>query len=254
LDNTASLNWYDLYRKNFTVNDTGSTTDFWGNPLEDRRFGKSVLEDGREVTYKRGHTFNDYVGRWNKHHPAVWAHENGVHTDNGLTGDAVTDYFNNATVKELLHIKPEMYLNNDTTWEDCNGNINQQWHIQNEASLWIYRVLKHQSDIRMLFFSGDTDGAVPALGTRKWIEKLGWEVKKPWTAWVHDGEVQGFIEHYRGHFDFATVRGVGHMAPQWKRAPMQYLVTSWIHGENITVINPPSPTPQGDHEEVILEW
>lgn len=74
LDNTASLNWYDLYRKNFTVNDTGSATDFWGNPLEDRRYGKAVLKDGRETTYKRGASFNDYVGRWNKYHPAVWAH------------------------------------------------------------------------------------------------------------------------------------------------------------------------------------
>lgn len=143
-----------------------------------------------------------------------------------------------------------MYFNKDSTWESCNENINEQWHIQNEASLWIYRVMYHQPDIKMLFFSGDTDGAVPALGSRKWIEKLGWEIKKPWTAWVHDGEVQGFIEHYRGHFDFATVRGVGHMAPQWKRAPMQYLISTWIHDENLTVLNPPAPPP----DEIILEW
>lgn len=91
-----------------------------------------------------------------------------------------------------------------------------------------------------MFFSGDTDGAVPFLGTRQWVNKLGWEVKKPWTAWVHKGQVQGYIEHYRGHFDLATVRGVGHMAPQWKREPMQYLITQFIHDQNITVIAPPA--------------
>ena len=40
------------------------------------------------------------------------------------------------------------------------------------------------------------------------------------------------------------------MAPQWARAPMQYLVTTWIHGENITVINPP----EAPAEEIVLEW
>lgn len=89
----------------------------------------------------------------------------------------------------------------------------------------------------MLFFSGDTDGAVPALGTIRWIKKLGWDIVKPWVAWVHEGEIQGFIEQYEGNFDFATVRGVGHMAPQWKKAPMQYLITQWIHDLPIEVLD-----------------
>jgi carboxypeptidase C (cathepsin A) len=205
------LNWYDLYRENYNINDTH---DFWGNPLENPRYGKSVLENGEEYSYKRGHSFYDYVGKWNKHHPEIWAQDKGMKkADNLMIGEAIADYFNKKSLKALLHINDSKYLNNNSSWESCNGNINSQWHIQNEASLWIYRVFYHQSDIKMLFFSGDTDGAVPTLGTRKWIEKLNWEVKKPWTPWVHEGEVQGYIEHYRGHFDFATVKGVGHMAP-----------------------------------------
>lgn len=134
----------------------------------------------------------------------------------------MSDYLNNQKLKDLLHIDDSKYPDNNSTWIQCNENINSQWHIQNEASLWIYRVFKHHPEIRMLFFSGDTDGAVPALGTRQWIEKLNWEIEKPWSPWVHDGEVRGFIEHRKGGggFDFATVRGVGHMAPQWARAPM----------------------------------
>jgi len=97
--------------------------------------------------------------------------------------------------------------------------------------------MQHQTDIKMLFFSGDTDGAVPALGTMRWIKKLGWEIVKPWVAWVHGGEVQGFIEQYEGGLDFATIRGVGHMAPQWKKAPMQYLITQWMHNQPIQVLD-----------------
>lgn len=59
----------------------------------------------------------------------MWAHDKGIYEDNGLTGDMVTDYFNNASIKALLHINDSLYLDKDSKWEDCNGNINSQWHI-----------------------------------------------------------------------------------------------------------------------------
>lgn len=71
-DNVKDLNWYDLYRKNYDIK-PNATHDFWGNPLENSKYGKSVLKNGQETTYKRGFSFYDYVGKWNKHHPAIWA-------------------------------------------------------------------------------------------------------------------------------------------------------------------------------------
>jgi len=116
------------------------------------------------------------VGKWNKHHPAVWAHNNGIKEDILTIGDQIADYFNNQAIKDILHIDDTKYPDNNSTWESCNDKMNGNWHIQNEASLWIYRVFKWHKDIRMLFFSGDTDGAVPTLGTRRWIQKLNWDV------------------------------------------------------------------------------
>ena len=69
----------------------------------------------------------------------------------------------------------------------------------------------------MLFFSGDTDGAVPMLGTRHWIRDLNWPVKQEWAPWVSDGQVAGYYEKYEPNLDFASIKGVGHMAPQWAR-------------------------------------
>lgn len=84
----------------------------------------------------------------------------------------------------------------------------------------------------MLFFSGDTDGAVPTLGSRRWITGLGWEVKEEWRSWVTDAQVSGYIMRYDG-LDFVTVHGVGHMAPQWKRKDVTKLVLSWVHNKPI---------------------
>lgn len=32
------------------------------------------------------------------------------------------------------------------------------------------------NDIRMVFYSGDTDGAVPTYGSKRWIEQLDWPI------------------------------------------------------------------------------
>ena len=53
----------------------------------------------------------------------------------------------------------------------CSGDI--EYHPEPEGSKWIYKVLKNK--IRILFYSGDTDGALPTFGTKKWIETLEWK-------------------------------------------------------------------------------
>mmetsp|Transcript_25596 Transcript_25596/g.18093 ORF Transcript_25596/g.18093 Transcript_25596/m.18093 type:complete len:85 (+) Transcript_25596:794-1048(+) len=83
----------------------------------------------------------------------------------------------------------------------------------------------------MLKYSGDTDGAVPTYGTRQWINELNWPVTEAWRPWFTEGQVSGYVEKYDG-LDFATVKGVGHMAPQWARQQVTTMITSWIHGQD----------------------
>jgi len=44
----------------------------------------------------------------------------------------------------------------------CSNTL--QYHEQHEGSYWIYGVLKNK--YRMLFYSGDTDGAVTTYGSK----------------------------------------------------------------------------------------
>jgi carboxypeptidase C (cathepsin A) len=104
---------------------------------------------------------------------------------------------------------------NNVTWLDCNNYINENYRLQSEGSIWIYPILK-ANNIKILFYSGDTDGIVPLAGTRKWIKYLNWKTVEEWRPWKSNNHVAGFIQHYEG-LDFATVKGVGHMAPQWSR-------------------------------------
>jgi len=75
----------------------------------------------------------------------------------------MSDYTNREDVRRALNIPDHV-----GPWLQCNDSINGNYSYQFEGSLWIYKILK-QYGYKMLHYSGDTDGAVPTYGTRRWI-------------------------------------------------------------------------------------
>jgi len=199
---TSKLNWYDLYRIN------------WPSPLlEDKpRYGTTII-DGEERTYKRGYTMQEYTP-WVKHLENV---------DSPLLGDFVSDYMNMEETRKAFNIPSEAAV-----WEECSSDL--RYHCQTEGSIWIYHILKGK--YRMMFYSGDTDGAVPTYGSKEWIKDLSWDIVDEWRPWMTNGQVSGYVERYDG-LDFVTVKGVGHMAPQWARKPVTDMINSWMHEATI---------------------
>ena len=111
-------------------------------------------------------------------------------------------------------------------YEQCSSTLD--YHVQDEASMWIYPILRNK--YKLMFYSGDTDGAIPTYGTKRWISELNWPVTEAWRPWFVNGQVAGYTESYDG-LDFVTVKGVGHMAPQWARQQVTDLISAYTHGE-----------------------
>lgn len=214
-DSARGLNWYDLYR-------AAPSDGLMSNDPE--RWGTTVI-NGVEKKYKRGYTFSEYTP-WLKHHPATLMAQAGMAEP--VAAKNLTDWMNQDAVKAALHVGDVV----TEPWEMCNNAMNSNWQYQQEASLWIYRIMKH-TDVRMLFFSGDTDGAVPTLGTRRWIRKLAWDIVDNWRSWYVNGQVAGYVEKYEGDLTFATVKGVGHMAPQWAKPQVQTLIFDFLEGKDL---------------------
>jgi len=126
-----------------------------------------------------------------------------------ILGDYLTDYMNKAETRTAFNIPTSVQA-----WEMCSTDV--VYTEQHFASEWIYQTLRY-SGVRKLFYSGDTDGAVNTYGSKRWIANLNWSVTKAWKPWFTDEQVSGYSESYDGDFDFVTVKGVGHMAPQWAR-------------------------------------
>lgn len=86
----------------------------------------------------------------------------------------MVSYLNKAEVLTALHIPDGL-----PAWDMCLDGID--YTPLKVGSQWIWEGLKGQ--YRMLKYSGDTDGAVPLIGTRNWINSLGREVLEAWRPY-----------------------------------------------------------------------
>ena len=139
-------------------------------------------------------------------------------------GTGLLDWMNSDEVRKAMHIPDYVQA-----WDLCKGDID--YTSEPQASQWIYEELRGK--IKMLHYSGDTDGAVPTVGTQNWIASLGWDTVDEWKQYTVEGQVAGYWESYEGGLTFGTVHGAGHMAPQFKPPQTYHLVFNWLFDRDI---------------------
>lgn len=182
---------------------------------------RTVMIGGQEKKYRLGHTASERT-------PFRKVLKQQAGKAELVLGDDMTSYLNREDVRDALNI-PKWVQG----FSDCNNPMYATYQAFREGSIWIYNILLGYTDLyRIMHYSGDTDGAVATLGTRRWIAQQDWTVTNEWRPWTTDGDLSGYLEDY-GTFTFATVHGVGHMAPQWKRKDVTQLVSKFTHGELI---------------------
>jgi len=128
-------------------------------------------------------------------------------------------WINQENIRDIMNIPTDV-----KAWELCSDDL--EYIVDINATLWIYPILKEK--YRILVYSGTTDGAVPTLGTKQWINNLGWKITDPWRPYFVQGQLAGHIERREKNFAFATVHGTGHMAPQWKREETYTMIFGWL--------------------------
>ena len=145
-----------------------------------------------------------------------------------IENDAPLKYFNRADVKAALHVKSSI------TWDMCNDFVNENYVMSEEASYYLYPKLI-KSGLKIMIFSGDTDMAVPYNGSQRWIDSLKLEILSPWRSWRAFGDmttIAGYRTIYKG-LTFVTVKGTGHMVPQWKPKEAFYMFKQFLNGEDL---------------------
>jgi len=196
----APLNWYDLIRHVYPKN---------GVAVTDEARMSSVMIGGEQKFFREGLKMSEY-SRYKADLYDIFKGGLKIPQADIFLNKDLSTRVNQAEMRKTLHIPDSIQA-----YEQCSSNSKFQYQYQQEGSMWIYQVLK-DTDIRMMFYSGDTDAMVPFSGTRKWIKELKMTVKEKWSPWMTNNQISGYKVRYDG-LDFVTVKGVGHMAPQWAR-------------------------------------
>jgi serine carboxypeptidase-like clade 1 len=214
------INVYNIYGKCYGVEPDSSSKP----ELYDTQSDVGFVKVGNEIKkYKRYATVSDYTPWLNPNfgNKNATAHKKLRDLPECTFGQPIIDYLNRNDVKKALHIS-----NNAEAWDLCNMFIAVTYDRNMTASQWVYEAL--QGKYRMLKFSGDNDGAVPTLGTMKWINELNWKVTKQWQPWFVNKQLAGYTEEREGGFTLLTIHNAGHMAPQDKREESYHGIFNWL--------------------------
>ncbi|KAI7733877.1 hypothetical protein M8C21_013933, partial [Ambrosia artemisiifolia] len=141
---------------------------------------------------------------------------------------------NRRDVREALHIHEEF---GDIEWVQCNTSLKFSFSKETisythnvQSSVGYHRRLTKRK-CRALIYSGDHDMAVPYLSTLNWIQSLNMSLVDAWRPWFVNEQVAGYTKKYsKGDYNltFATVKGGGHTAPEYKHKECLSMLKMWI--------------------------
>ncbi|XP_027354968.1 putative serine carboxypeptidase-like 52 isoform X3 [Abrus precatorius] len=128
---------------------------------------------------------------------------------------------NDDNVRRALHIRKGSI----GKWHRCTFNIPNKRDI---PSSFEYHVILSRKGIRSLIYSGDHDMTIPFLATQAWIRSLNYSIVDDWRQWRTNGQVAGYTRTYSNRMTFATVKGGGHTAPEYRPEECFAMYSRWI--------------------------
>ncbi|KAI6689128.1 hypothetical protein NL676_025956 [Syzygium grande] len=131
---------------------------------------------------------------------------------------------NNDNVREALHIRKGSIGD----WQRCSFGLKYTRDISTALE---YHAKLSAKGCRSLIYSGDHDMIVPYLGTQAWIRSLNYSIVDDWRSWMVQGQVAGYTRTYSNGMTFATVKGGGHTAPEYRPAESFAMYERWISQE-----------------------
>lgn len=133
-------------------------------------------------------------------------------------------WMNLPSTQDALHVRQGTV----EEWVRCNVSLSYTKNVLDTFEL-------HKSftnnTLRVLIYSGDQDLVVPYLGTEWWTSDLGVPVTGNWRPWFCTGQVAGYTQKYEKvpySLTFATLKGAGHTAPEYKPIEAQMMVDKWF--------------------------
>jgi len=131
-------------------------------------------------------------------------------------------WLDNQQVQQALHVTAAGV----SSWEVCGG-VDYSKTVTSLLGLYPSLIKAY----KVLVYSGDVDACVPYNGSEEWTRNLGFPVSDAWRPWLVDEQVAGYVTVYNANsFTFLTVKGAGHMVPQYQPEAALAMIGRWLNG------------------------
>lgn len=138
-----------------------------------------------------------------------------------INSTAQKNWLNRGDVRKALHIPDTL-----PAWDLCSDDVAEQYTTLYSTMKEVYLKLLSLG-LRALVYNGDTDMACNFLGNQWFVEDLGLKATTKYQTWIYDDQVAGFYQQF-GNITFLTVKGAGHMVPQWAPGPAFGMFQSFL--------------------------
>ncbi|XP_054776741.1 serine carboxypeptidase-like 18 isoform X1 [Prosopis cineraria] len=132
---------------------------------------------------------------------------------------------NDENVQNALHVRK----GTKKWWPRCNNSLA---YTESVPSTVPYHKNLTNKAFAVLIYSGDHDMVAPYVGTLAWVRSLNLTESSKWRPWYVQGQVGGYTVEYTHNnnysLTYATVKGAGHTAPEYKPEDCYAMFTRWI--------------------------
>ncbi|XP_077982218.1 lysosomal protective protein-like [Glandiceps talaboti] len=140
-----------------------------------------------------------------------------------IDATAITKYLNQDSVRKALHIESSL-----PQWQICSDEVGANYHRNYDNMFNQYQTLL--TKYKALVYNGDTDMACNFLGDQWFVESLNKKEVQTRQPWTYNNQVAGFYHQFQ-NITFVTVKGSGHMVPQWRPGQALQMITDFLNGK-----------------------
>lgn len=141
----------------------------------------------------------------------------------GGTG-GLNKWAKNAAVKEALNVAP------DANYFSGDNGVGFNYRSTEPDLSPLYKHFALETNLRVLIYNGDSDPGLNSFRGENFTRGIGLQEKEAWRPWTADGKIRmgGYVTRYEGDFDYLTIRGAGHMVPQYKPKATTAFLKAWL--------------------------
>lgn len=232
--NAAGLNYYDYYRDCF----------YTPSQMSQLSSTKPLLTGFHLAN--NPDLFQTLIRLPRPAHPALGSNVPCIDSVGG------SEWLTRNEVRKALHIPESL-----PAWEICSGRINYTRDM-NYSAPTLYR--KMMQKYHILVYNGDTDLACDYVADSWAVDSINATVSvdMDWVPWLlsKDGNDQtlGFVTRYitgGPGMQFVTVKGAGHMVPQWKPEAAFTMLDRFLNNKDMRT-GQPQQSPAVSLQHVVI--